>query len=158
VAAKAAVSFDVQGFTELRRAFSRFPDRVERKVLKDTVTSSATPIISAIRSRVPRGGLGHLRRNIKMRVTMHAQNSVASAAIGARSTAIPVSRDKRWTKTGRVVPSKYAHLVEFGTKAGVRAYRFLEAGFAAGEPRAREKFKTAFARVIDREARKLGFK
>lgn len=147
------VKFEVQGMKELRRLFSQLPDKAEKRVMRSTIQKAATPVVSSMRSHAPEE-LGHLKRQIGKKAVVYNQNDAAVVVIGARSKWIPVPKDVRWTKTGKVNPVFYDHLAnQKGKHKG-----FMERAWALSKSKAQQRFIKGFRQGIEREARKLGMK
>ena len=150
-----SATFDAKDFERLKKAFSRLPDRAERNVVKGAVGAAARVLRKEMHNRIP-VALGHLRDNFGTKVKPYTNRSLTVGIIGARSKWIPVPRSIRWTKTGKVNPALYSHLT--GGDRGESATKWMQRGFQAGLPVAKQRMFKNLQRGIEREAKKLGWK
>jgi len=103
------------GGRELDRALERFPLEVQRTLLRRAVVRASQPAIATAKALVPKR-FGLLIEAIGLKSKFYRNTGTAVTVIGARGG------DKftyvRQGQAGESVekPSKYAHLVEFGTK------------------------------------------
>lgn len=171
------------GLTEALRELRQFPKSVHRKGTRIALSAAAGVMKSDLPKRVPRE-TGTLAKSMGVRVKVSEETAyaivgpkrgikVAVAANKQRKQVVIARYTKKKDGTTRVtgqrrfdrtkaagkriryrVPSRYAHLVEGGTKRGVKASRYMkrsiEATKGAAESRATEKLR----QVVDEEARK----
>jgi len=95
-------------FQKLRSAFDRVVRRTQDKVIKTAVRETMKPVLADARARAPRGATGMLRSATKLKVKGYRRNGFVVGIVG-------VSRIKKEINGETVQPSKYAHLVEYGT-------------------------------------------
>ena len=97
-------------FQKIRKAFDRVVRRTQDKVVKTAVRETMKPVLSEARARAPLGENGMLKKATKLKVTGYRRNGFVVGIVG-------VSRISKEINGVKVQPSKYAHLVEYGTKA-----------------------------------------
>src|SRR4051812_39168403 len=98
---------EVKGAKELERVFRTLGDRVQRKVLRQSVNAASTPVVKAARSKAPKQS-GLLRKALGKKVKSYAASETAVGIVGPRNNVVGEFKGKkRW-------PAKYAHLVEGG--------------------------------------------
>lgn len=133
----------------LSEDLANFAAKVQRRVLRSALAKAARPIGKDAKSVVPRG-TGLLKKSIGVAIKTNAQGAVR-AIIGPRRGFREI------TAAGKVKsPSRYAHLVEFGFRAGTRQVAprpFLRSAFNADI--ARQNIAAGLADGIAREAAKL---
>lgn len=99
-------------FQKIQKKFNRIVTGTRDKVVKTAVRKAAKPVLNDMRSRAPKSpdGGGSLRKSIKLKVRGYKRNGFVVGMVG-------VSRTKYQARGKMIQPSKYAHLVEYGTKA-----------------------------------------
>lgn len=112
----------VQGDAEVREALKGVRRSVTARILKSAVAYAIKPLVPATRAAAP-SAFGVLKRSIKSRVKRYTRGGPDKAVVVALVG--PESKFKETTHPGGIAgnkaviqkPSKYAHLVEHGTKA-----------------------------------------
>lgn len=116
------IKFGVQGVDEVKAALSDVRRSVAARVLKSAVTHAIKPLVPAAKAVLP-SKFGTLKRSLISRVKRYTRGSATKAVVVAL-----VGPETKFTETKRVSysgmdeiqrvqkPSKYAHLVENGTK------------------------------------------
>jgi len=142
---------EVLGAKALERKLKALPDRVQRKVVRQSVSAAATPIVKAARSKVKRQS-GLLRKARNKRIKTYKDQARVVAIIGPR-------RDVKGEFEGKPrVPWRYAHLVEGGhvTDDGkhIPAQPFLRPAFEETQGQALGIMKTKLGDGVTREAMK----
>lgn len=162
------VKFELDGAKELERFCRELPKRVLKKALRQAVNAGATPILKAARKNVPRL-TGTLKKALKKKVKAYP-NGNAIALIGADRNVTAPSFGR--TKTGRIVPANYIHLVERGTSPhaqpnnkfnsgqhpGAKASNFLASAVNAQKANASRIMEEKLKEVALKEAAKLASK
>jgi HK97 gp10 family phage protein len=111
------MSFEVQGLKELDQKLVELGKKSARKVMRAAVRSAGSPILKAAKGLAKRiGDSGVLARSLKSKVKAYGGTIVA--IIGPDHFAVGTGSDGR-----RQVPTKIAHLVEFGTRPHVQPDR-----------------------------------
>lgn len=145
------------GDAPLQVLLAQLPSRVEKKGLRAAVNAGATPVMRTMRTLAPSGPTGLLKKAIGKKVKTY-KGSVA-AIIGARRD-VSGNVGKR-----RVVPSRYLHLVDKGTKGhaqghghhpGAKAQPFVEESYRQNRDKSRSIITTKLKDVVVAEALKLG--
>lgn len=95
---------------KLQKQFDRLVTRTRQRVVSKAVRETMKPVLSDARSRVPQGGTGTLRQATKLKVKGYRRNGFVVGIVG-------VSNMSKVVNGRKVQPSKYAHLVEYGTQA-----------------------------------------
>lgn len=142
-----SIRVEVAGVSDCLRAFSELPQAVQNRQMRIGLNAAAGVIRDAAKSNAPRE-TGLLRRSLKIKVRVpnasynrahhgrpaYAVIGPARRVIGLATTAGGKTRGgiKRAIKAQSGVgtvrirrPSRYAHLVEKGTRRGVTPKRFL---------------------------------
>ena len=145
---------DIQliGDKKLIRKLKVLSSATVNKIVRPSMKRASKPVITDARNRVPMGGTGLLKKSIGRRGKTYKNSGVLVEVIGPRSGF------KRTVEIdGKAViknPTKYAHLVEFGTsKTG--AQPFLRPALASKKSEALRILATEISREIKRQA-KLG--
>ncbi len=100
-----AATRKLTGFKELDRKLRKLPEKVHKKVMRQSVRAASKPMVKTARAKVPRR-TGQLRKSLGVKVKRYGGTFVA--ILGPRS-------GFSGEHEGRSVdPVKYAHLVELG--------------------------------------------
>lgn len=105
------IGFKSGELAKLQKQFDRLERGIRLRVGKKAVRAGAKPILDDMKARAPRQ-TGALKRSIKQRVRGYRRDGIVVSIIGVAS-GIKVPDPK--AKGGYRIPSKYAHLVEYGT-------------------------------------------
>lgn len=97
---------NITGSKELARLLEDLPGKVQKKVLRQGVSAASTPILKAIRGRVPKRS-GLTKKSMARKVKTYKSGTVVSI-MGPRKDAAAMYKGKLHK------PSKIAHLVEKG--------------------------------------------
>ena len=110
-----SVRIEMTGVKELVAELDKLDRKMRRKGIRRAVTAAARPLRAAYRARVPVKH-GALRKAIDVKVKSYRGGSRIIAIVGARSD-YEITVTDRFGNARRIVPNKYAHLIEFGSKA-----------------------------------------
>lgn len=154
-----AKSFIIQA-KELEALLKQIPENVSKKVVTTALRSGAAVIAKQARANIranPSIDSGLLLKNITARTRRRRKGGKAygSAMVSvgpARKAAQVVRKGK--SKPVKASPSRYAHLVEFGTE-NMPAEPFMRPALETAGPEAIARIMEMMARGIEREARKL---
>ena len=110
--------FDLTGDVELIQKLNTLGDRVYKKVLSLASSRAVKPVIDTARRLAPKE-TGLLKKSIGTKQKKYPKNGVVVAIVGPRTGfAQDVVVDTPYGKMkSRRDPAKYAHLVEYGTRA-----------------------------------------
>jgi hypothetical protein len=102
-------SMEVLGLPEVKRALNGLKKKFQTEALREASFEAGSLMAREARARVPRA-FGLLYRSIGLRVNHNMRRGIYYAYVGAM-------RNVTTTRDGKIIkPSKYLHLVEFGTK------------------------------------------
>ncbi len=113
-----AGSLTFEGGKELEKALGTLGVKVQRKVLKSTIRDAAKPMWKTARAKVARL-TGLLAISLGIKTIAYKRGGTVASVIGARASfkgKKAQSIREGSSRAARAKPSKYAHLVEFGTK------------------------------------------
>lgn len=162
----------IEGMDELRKTLLGLPAQIQRRVLRPAMAAEGRRVAKHARSYVPvRHGL--LKKSMGSKVKTYVQSGAVVAIVGPRS-------DFKQVIAGKPVkPSKYAHLVEFGTRAhliprrsnvatrktyggqmhpGAKAQKPLTRGYKSGLEGAGPRMADRMAVEIEKQAAKGAFR
>lgn len=111
----------IMGARELEKVLKQLPDRLARNVTFNGLRAGGRVIASAAKANLRSNGsvdTGALAEAIKVETRKRSRKGSAVVAVGIENKASQRSR-KGADKSMKVNPSKYAHLVEFGTEPHV---------------------------------------
>src|SRR4051794_21478943 len=95
------------GDKQLAKALTTLGERVQRKVVRQSVNAASTPIVKAARSKAAKQS-GLLKKSMGKKVRTYPERMTVVGIIGPRLDVVgDYKGKKRW-------PAKYAHLVEGG--------------------------------------------
>jgi len=163
----------IDGLRELERALKRLGDGVRRKHIRSAANAGGMIAVRAARAAAPQK-TGLLKKSLGVRMKVYSAHGAAVAIIGARTG---FRRAIRTTGKGKTVyqdPSKYAHLVEGGTRAhwlkytkilgaivnvaswhpGTTPQPFLERSFESSIPQMLARVSSKLRQGIESEAKK----
>lgn len=172
------VKIQVKGLKRLLHNLKELPKRVARKVLRDALFKATDPVYKDMRAGAKTGqDTGALYKSIGRRAKTYAKSGSAVVVVGPRT------KQKKIRKGGKVVgvklagwarglkglpavPTKYAHLVEFGTARhaqprlgiihpGSRPRAFVRPAWDKNKKRMEAIAKKLLWDGIQREAKKL---
>lgn len=115
----------VAGLEEVSGLLEQLPDYVADELLMDALEGGAQIIADEAKARLEANGSVDSRMlidHVKVRRTMPGKgrsSKVRGVAIGVEQAVRYVVRKKRGGKPVKANPSKYAHLVEFGTEHSI---------------------------------------
>jgi HK97 gp10 family phage protein len=112
-----SMELDQKEMQQLRANLEAMKDSVARKLSAEAVEIAAAPILADATQRAP-SRTGVLKRSMGMKLTK--RRGFASAIIGPRSRYyedVTFHHRDGSSVTRKVKPSKYAHLVELGSKS-----------------------------------------
>lgn len=110
-----SIRMELTGVKELVAELDKLERKMRNKGIRRAVTAGARPLRTAYRARVP-VRYGALRKAIDLKVKSHRGGRRIIAIVGARADYKIMVTD-RFGNPRSVEPNRYAHLVEFGSKA-----------------------------------------
>lgn len=155
----------VDGAADVMRAFAELSTGAQRRVARPAVREASTPVLRAIRKNAPRKKdprTGQLRKSITRRLKTYKHSGAVIAIIGPRRKFI--TQDKYGRK---VNPTKYAHLVEFGTAAhrvgnrmhpGAKPKPFMRPGWESSSATAMATMHRRLRIEIEKEGQRVAAK
>lgn len=147
---------NISGLKEIEEVLKKLPENMAKRATYGALRAGAAVIAKAARAKVkanPSIDSGLLEKNITSRARRRSKKGSAVVSVGIHRKAAQVVRKGR-KKPVKVVPSRYAHLVEFGTEHSP-AEPFMRPALDEQVGVAAEKVKEGLARAVEREARKL---
>lgn len=109
-------NFTLIGDKELKRKLDTLPDKVYKRVVRVASRKSMQPVAKAMKAKAPRE-TGLLKKSIGLKVKGYKRAGIVVTLVGPRTgfkTEVIVDTPNGPRKEFRD-PTKYAHLVEFGT-------------------------------------------
>jgi HK97 gp10 family phage protein len=157
-----------RGVDDVLKRLETLPALLVAKCLKPAIEKSARVVARAMKAALTRHRTGYLKASIGIRVSPSWKSGRVYAVIGPRKSAstakgiktVKVWRVKRDARRGgntKVVPTRYAHLVEFGHAKGrghgaARAHPFMRPAWAAtklsAEQIAANEIRRSVARLV----------
>ena len=148
------IKVQLQGLQQLINHLNTLKRALRSKILRKAVGKAVQPIMKDAKARVPvRHGL--LKKAMGFRVRTLRKNGVVVGIVGPRTgfrTQVGVDRN------GKPIygnPTRYAHLVEYGTVRAA-AKPFLRPAWSAGRNQAAVTLARVAAEELEKEAAKLG--
>lgn len=151
-----STSIGLRGADEVEAVLKQLPDRVAKNVVIASLRGGARVIAKQARANVranPSIDSALLEKNITSQVRKKSKRGSAVVAVGVRNVKRQVVRKGR-KKAMLANPSKYAHLVELGTKTNP-AEPFLRPAVDEKGAEAISTIGKFMLRGIDREVNKL---
>lgn len=102
------IRFSSSEVAKFEKAAKKLVGRTKETVIKTAVRNTMKPVLAVARAKAPMGKTGMLRKAIKLKVIAYKKNGFVDGVVG-------VSRIEKEINGRKVKPSKYAHLVEFGS-------------------------------------------
>lgn len=99
-----SVGVEIRGLKELEEKLRKLPDKMAKRVYRQAMSKALTPLVKLMKAYAPKR-TGALRRSITKNIK----------TMGARGLIIGMAGPAKGKKIGGSRPSRYAHLVEFGT-------------------------------------------
>ena len=145
------MSIKLEGGKELARALQSLGPRVARKVTRQAVNASLTPVLKTARANAPEES-GLLKESLDKKTKTYAENMVIVGLVGPDTTT-------QGTFKGELrKPSKYAHLVEEGHIDAngnfVPPHPFIRPAFDENESKMLDTMSQRLGKGIEREAAK----
>jgi len=166
------VKIRVAGWAKLVTDIDQLEKRIARGAMREALTKSGRIMTAEAKSKAPVGRTGLLKKSIKQKITTVQKRNSVTARIGASTVVAGTD-----PLTGKAVkPSKYLHLVEFGTASrGVYGHEgwlmepgnapkpFMRPAFEATKKEVKDKYnagmitgiKSAAAKIYKTSQRKL---
>lgn len=117
------IKAEITGLEDLvKQLRDELPRRMQSKILKKAIGDGSKVILKAARQKVPKGETGLLKKSLGRRIKVYRLSGKVIAMVGPRTGFKKTKAGRVRTKLGeefssaQVDPSKYAHLVEKGTK------------------------------------------
>jgi len=98
----------IEGIPELMKTLEKFPGAIQRRILRPVLSAEGSKVVSEARENVPRQ-TGLLRKSLGKKMVTYKNGGVI-CVVGPRRGFKQVIDGKPRN------PTKYAHLVEYGTK------------------------------------------
>lgn len=156
----------VTGFQQIRINIEILEKKLGRGAMRVALTKASRLVVADAKKRVP-VRTGMLKKSLRAKVKTYPRRGVVMAIIGPSRSAV-VQADFGDGKLRTIRPSKYAHLVEFGTKShgvwkvkklsippGSPPRPFLRPALEATKDAARAKYAAELAPAIQQEAAKI---
>lgn len=158
---------EVVGEKQLLRALRSFGPAAQRRIARPAVRAASTPVLKAARQNAPKKKdprTGQLRRSLGRRIVTYRRTGNVVAIIGPRTKMVTVDGHGR-----KVNPTKYAHLLEFGTAPhsyktraglhpGAKARPFMRPAWQANRAAAMGIMRAKLWEGIQKEAAKAAAK
>jgi len=173
-------NFSVAGVKELTNSLDKLGPKVEVKVLRGAVNFGLTPLVTRAKSTVTARGHGGLEESLGKRMKVYKSTGWVYGMVGARARKGMRDIKGEWGGTRTAIPSKYAHIVEGGSKPhtlkagqqrvgaklglkrllgggriqhpGTKATHFLKRSFRAVKPKMEERFVKKLGKGIEKAA------
>jgi len=150
---------ELKGLQDVVRRLNRLDRTLRGKILRKAVTRAVQPITKDAKRRVP-VDTGWLRRSLGYKLKGYRSSGVVVGIIGPRTGYQTTrKRGKTLTAFGQKLtantwkrPTRYSHLVEFGTYR-TRAKPFLQTAWRAGRAQAEATLAAEIAAGIAAAAR-----
>ena len=122
---KATQTFEIKGVDRFLRILAKWKRGVRNKVLRRAISKAGRPLRKAVKAAAPKD-TGALKGSIALavRVIKKSQGGLVAGRIGPKKgyeRPDPTGKGKRGVR----VPTRYAHLVEHGSRMGQRPRPFL---------------------------------
>ena len=105
------VKAKVAGWAKLSTNIAELERRIARGAMRAALTKSGRIMTAKAKASAPVGRTGLLKKSIKQKISTNQKRNLVTARIGASTVVTGTD-----PLTGKAVkPSKYLHLVEFGT-------------------------------------------
>lgn len=146
----------IDGLSDVMKSLEGLKASVGRRILRKAITDATRPILKDAKSKCPRE-TGLLRKSLGRKTKVYRKSGVVVGIVGPRTgfKQMVTIKDRRTGKTVEVLrnPTKYAHLVEYGTlKAAAKP--FLRPAWTGNKSRAAELIATRVREEIAKEAAK----
>lgn len=135
---------DLKGFRELTAKLDQLKRSVRNRILRKAVTAAAGIVVNAAKAACP-VETGQLRKSIGKRIKTYRRTGVVVGIVGPRT-------GFKNATTGRN-PTKYSHLVEFGSATSA-AKPFLRPAFDGNQSACLQKMAEVIEQELEQEARK----
>lgn len=147
----AASGAQLIGGKELEKKFRTLGERVQRKVLRGAVSSGATPVVKAAKSKVAQE-TGTLELSINKKIKAYPKNGSVVGVVGPRFSVTSMYKGRKRR------PAYYAHLAEKGHIAEngkfIPGNHAIEKAAAESESQAMNAISTRLAKGVVKEAGK----
>lgn len=110
-----AIRVQIRGGKQLQRKLNRLASVTQRKIMRPAVSAGLVPFNKSAKRRAARSS-GLLSKSIGTRVKVYRRSGVVYGVVGPRTR---FSAMVGGVTARREIPTKYAHLVEFGTSAHI---------------------------------------
>jgi HK97 gp10 family phage protein len=148
-------TYKIQGIDEIRRSLERLTPDLQRRAYRSALTSGSRVIAKNAKRKLGKGESGLLKKSIGMKYLPATARSQAMGIIGPRRGMGGVYNGQRRN------PTRYAHLVENGTR-NMAAKPFIRPAIVESSSEVFSKMSSmierTIARSIDAVAKKGGRK
>lgn len=153
----------VEGVEELLKRLDSISSKLRKKTLKKAITEASKNIKNAAKARAPRRVRadiskhlsykgGQLRKSLAHKVKVY--DGAVVGVIGARKNfRLQIGETVNEGKPVFVNPVKYLHLVELGTKRGVKGSHFLRDALRTNLQAAQQQIRAAIEAAIKEATR-----
>ena len=162
------VTVKVTGYKQAKLNAAELVDKIGRGAMREALTKAARLMTAAVRANAPVGATGLLKKSIRQKVITNTKRQSVAAFIGP-SNNVSGQVDRFGTGNIQTVrPSKYAHLVEFGTASrgsygrdrvtispGNPPRPFLRPAYESTKKAAHSKYKAELGPAIEKTASKI---
>jgi len=135
-----SVDIKMHGIEEMQNRLKELGTKKALRAPAAAVRAGSRIIIDKSRSAAP-VDTGQLKKSLGQKIKTYRRSKVVVSIFGVRNKLVITPKGKR-------NPVKYAHLVEFGTKNGVKPNPFMRRSFATSSSAAKraviEKMKQIF--------------
>lgn len=138
------------GARELEDALKKLPERLAKTVVQGGMRAGGTVIAKRAKQNLEANGSVDSRALL---TKVGVRSSKGKARVGILTGEVTVTRKGR-SKPEVVAPARYAHLVEFGSRA-IPAEPFMRPAADEGAEEAVRKIGEVMARGVEREARAI---
>lgn len=117
------IKVKLEGLEDVLKRLGTVRKAVQGRIVRKALEKATKPILSAAKAKAPKGATGLLRKSLGRKAKTYRRSGTSMIILGPRTGfAKQGKKGKKITALGKkfraagVNPSKYAHLVEKGTK------------------------------------------
>jgi hypothetical protein len=158
--------FKIEGLTGVTRALAVLPDRVAKKVIRQSIRKALGPVRSAVKAAAPVGTSGQIKKNVKLRsAKVRRKGSISfNVQIGNAANGGTDYSGKQYYAAFRefghriIRGGRRSHGVTSGGQevGRVEGSHFMEHAFHSTAGAALATGETLISEGIEREAKSLG--
>tara|TARA_R110001632_G_C11296362_1_gene413370 strand:- start:720 stop:1157 length:438 start_codon:yes stop_codon:yes gene_type:complete len=143
-----SVNVYMTGIKEMQANLRRLGTKKALRAPAAAVRAGSKVIINQSRSAAP-VDTGTLKKALGQKVKTYRSSKVVVSVFGVRNKLVVTAKGNR-------NPVKYAHLVEFGTRNGVKANPFMRRSFKTSQDSAAKAVITKMKQIFDSESKSIG--